>query len=580
MTQTALEMLISRLTEFGPELFCSLILIYALKYLRRLPEASEGTLSVSYAFLILAVKDFISILWPFLINGRVSDFFLSLISLALQTAAGVFFVLAGLQIARIPFVNKKVAPYLTVFCILGVIYVSFISHNVAFNAILPFVVLGVSCLVLGMFYFAAKRNKAAYELRWMGLAFVVFAAWHFQKAIPAVNRFTGWGMEVCVFSFMAFCIFYTSNLLIQKQFDLLEYEAFSSKSRLRLIIQSSPFPVVFSRLKDNRILLLNSKAEELFQIRYKKDLKLEDFFQNEKVIKEIISKLEKNPTLDRMQVTIKYSSSKNMYLQVSARIIDFENEFCLFIAFQDITEQKEREALLYEQATTDSLTGCFNRRQFMEMAERELQRFWRYNTPFSVIAFDLDNFKLINDTYGHPVGDSVLQSVGFAWKKLIRSSDILARMGGDEFVLLLLDCDEKKSRIVFERMQEALRMISLPAMENNYIPLEMSAGVAFSSPLNDLEKTLKIADDALYVAKKTGKNKLVVAGSQEAEAFINKEKSSNKVINTAIDNVVEETLSEINTLLDQMNKPKIMNLSQTLKSTYLSGKDKKDEEDF
>ena len=59
MTQTALEMLISRLTEFGPELFCSLILIYALKYLRRLPEASEGTLSVSYAFLILAVKDFI-----------------------------------------------------------------------------------------------------------------------------------------------------------------------------------------------------------------------------------------------------------------------------------------------------------------------------------------------------------------------------------------------------------------------------------------------------------------------------------------------------------------------------------------
>jgi diguanylate cyclase (GGDEF)-like protein len=564
------------LGAYGPELVCSLILIYALKYLRRLPEASEGTLSVSYAFLILAVKDFIYLLWPFFMQG-IPDIFLYLISLALQTSAGVFFVLAGLQIARIPFVNKKVAPYLTVFCILSVIYVSFISHNAVLRGILPSIVLGVSCLVLGVFYFAAKRNSASYELRWMGLAFVVFSAWQFHKVIPATSVYSDWGLEMCVYSFMAFCIFYTSNLLLQKQFSLLEYEAFSSKSRLRLIIQSSPFPVVFSRLKDNRIILLNSKAEELFQVRYKKDLKLQDFLQNEKIIKEIISKLEKNPTLDRMQVMIKYSSHKNMYLQVSARIIDFENEFCLFIALQDITEQKEREALLYEQATTDSLTGCLNRRQFMEMAERELQRFWRYNTSFCLLAIDLDNFKIINDTYGHPVGDSVLQSVGFAWKKLIRASDILARMGGDEFVLLLVDCDEKRAQTVFGRLQEALKMIALPATENNYIPLEMSAGLAFSSPLNDLEKTLKIADDALYVAKKTGKNKLIVAGSQEAEAFINKGKNNNKVINTAIDNVVEETLSEINTLLEQMNKPKIMNLSQTLKSTYLSGQDKEEQ---
>ncbi|MDD4519704.1 MAG: diguanylate cyclase [Alphaproteobacteria bacterium] len=561
------------ITYFSPELIGSLLLIYSLKYLRHFSLAAEGTMTLSYAFFLLAVKNAVALFWYFFIGEALPSFFLALIFIAFQTSAAIFMILAGLQIARIPYVSKKLMPYISTGAILFVIYVMIVGSHNALKMVLPSLILCLSSLILAFCYFKETYLHKTSSLKWMFIGFLTLSFWHFFKVLPWGQEFN-WGLEVTLYSFLLFCIFYTSTLVIQQQFELLEYDAFSNKSRLRLILQSAPFPTFISRLKDNKILLINEEAADFFKFDLKGNYSLYDCFQDESIRRRILEKLDKTPFVRHYEVQLKKSSKNTKTLELSARIIDFENEISLFIAFQDITEQKQKEALLFEQATEDALTTCYNRRQFMTLAEKEVSRFWRYHTPFAFLMIDVDDFKNINDTYGHGAGDMVLKSIGICWKKIIRSSDILGRVGGDEFALVLHNTDAKKAILIAKRLQEAVSLLDLTTKEGTSLPVKISIGISLSSSMNDLEKTMKLADEALYASKKEGKDKITLSGSTILEST----SSSNEkeVISQAIDNVVEETMEEINTLLSSMNKPKILNLSKTLKSAYLEEKDKKE----
>ena len=151
-------------------------------------------------------------------------------------------------------------------------------------------------------------------------------------------------------------------------------------------------------------------------------------------------------------------------------------------------------------ARTDSLTGLPNRRSFEEMARRELARADRLRTPLALAIIDLDDFKLINDRQGHAAGDLVLQRFAATAGRVLRSIDIAARMGGDEFALLLPNVDAASALLTLQRFQAALR-------DDPRSPIGCSVGVAQVEG-GALEDVLRCADDALYRAKESGKGSI------------------------------------------------------------------------
>jgi diguanylate cyclase (GGDEF)-like protein/PAS domain S-box-containing protein len=178
---------------------------------------------------------------------------------------------------------------------------------------------------------------------------------------------------------------------------------------------------------------------------------------------------------------------------------------------RDITERKATEARLRELATTDGLTGLFNRRRFMELAEREFARSKRYQGPLAMLMMDIDHFKRVNDTHGHDVGDEVLRELASTSLKALREADILGRLGGEEFAVLLPETETSAAMDVAERLRRA---VEESPMETNggKLAITVSIGAAcMEAATGSVEELLKRADVALYEAKQSGRNK-VVAG--------------------------------------------------------------------
>ena len=159
-------------------------------------------------------------------------------------------------------------------------------------------------------------------------------------------------------------------------------------------------------------------------------------------------------------------------------------------------------------ATTDSLTGVFNRRRVLELAEAEVARARRYGHALSVVMFDLDHFKQINDRHGHWGGDHVLRAFPLRLEKHLRRNDLLGRLGGEEFVIVLPETDRTAAAAAAERVRAALAAETIPVGSSD-VTLTLSAGCAELGP-DDLgfDTLLRRADVALYAAKRSGRNRV------------------------------------------------------------------------
>lgn len=181
----------------------------------------------------------------------------------------------------------------------------------------------------------------------------------------------------------------------------------------------------------------------------------------------------------------------------------------------DISERHALEQELSRQARTDSLTGLSNRRHFIELAEQELARTRRYNNLLSVLMVDLDDFKSINDTYGHQAGDVVLRKVGEICLLTLRGIDVIGRIGGEEFAVLLPETDSEQAIEVAERLRHEIAEAEIPMEPNGMLHVTASIGVTtLVSTETNVNTLLRLADKALYEAKRTGRNKVCVAPSK------------------------------------------------------------------
>jgi diguanylate cyclase (GGDEF)-like protein/PAS domain S-box-containing protein len=186
---------------------------------------------------------------------------------------------------------------------------------------------------------------------------------------------------------------------------------------------------------------------------------------------------------------------------------------------EDITEQKQMAAELKRLATTDPLTGVYNRRQFALLAEIELERARRYKHPTSAIMLDVDYFKNVNDTYGHTAGDQVLFALAQLLTREVRASDLVARYGGEEFMLFLPETPLEQARSMAERIRRAVADTMVVVNEQT-IQVTISLGVTSSeSAGQDFESLLKESDGLLYQAKQSGRNRVVAFSAGEARTL-------------------------------------------------------------
>jgi len=214
----------------------------------------------------------------------------------------------------------------------------------------------------------------------------------------------------------------------------------------------------------------------------------------------------------------------SLFLRVTRRRRSFtlrEIGFCEIVAeaaghaleraqlFERIQRANER---LERLAVTDALTGLYNRRHFHQRLQDEYQRSKRYDLPLACLMFDIDDFKKINDTYGHLQGDTVLREIAVRTNGVIRKTDICARYGGEEFVVIMPQTRLAGARSQAQRLLEVLRSSKYPGM-----PAKARVTVSVGVAVLDLEKMdncdalVAQADVALYEAKRLGKNRVVVA---------------------------------------------------------------------
>jgi diguanylate cyclase (GGDEF)-like protein len=169
------------------------------------------------------------------------------------------------------------------------------------------------------------------------------------------------------------------------------------------------------------------------------------------------------------------------------------------IILTELQNSLRREEVL---SRSDSTTGLANGRHFTEVLEVELSRLHRYQHPFSMAYIDLDNFKGVNDSFGHTVGDHLLSEVACALKEGVRTADTVARLGGDEFAILFPETPQPEARTVLDRLKEAVENMT----RNRGWRVTMSVGlVTFNSSPACAEDVIKAADDLMYAVKHAGK---------------------------------------------------------------------------
>lgn len=211
---------------------------------------------------------------------------------------------------------------------------------------------------------------------------------------------------------------------------------------------------------------------------------------------------------------------RNVIIAFAALFLLIFSLFCLvyFLVKRDIAERNLLADKLRELATTDELTGICNRREANRLLKQETMRFRRYSNPVAVLLLDIDYFKSVNDTHGHQIGDEVLKWVAAKLCASVRTVDLAARFGGEEFIVILPETNSADALAIAERTRQSIAekpfIQELPDAQTIDISITVSIGVAEAENNNSEEEMIEAADEALYQAKRAGRNRVVLFGAE------------------------------------------------------------------
>ncbi len=291
--------------------------------------------------------------------------------------------------------------------------------------------------------------------------------------------------------------------------DISEY--YEKERLFQILAENNPNGVVLCDFKEDQLLYANRAF--LKTLKYKEEeilgkgviRKLVHPSHLEKVQKIRQERIHGDRSLKSYDLRLITKTGKIKWFRATSQVVHYQNKECSLITFVDITKDKEREKELYYLATTDRLTKLFNRYAGTNLFENLIHQAERYGLVFSLIFFDIDNFKKINDTLGHLVGDRVLVDLAKTIKKSLRKSDIPIRWGGEEFLILLPNTKDPLS--VAEKIRTKISELTY----DGWGPITVSVGCTVYHLGDTIDSMIKRADQALYRAKTLGKNRTEIA---------------------------------------------------------------------
>ena len=292
-----------------------------------------------------------------------------------------------------------------------------------------------------------------------------------------------------------------------------------SEGRMRHILEMSPIPMLVTELETGRTLFVNDECLNLIGVNREqaKFINPKDLWVNPEERQQIINRLQNGESIHNQEVSFHKPGGGVLWLSIAVVLTQLDHQDALMFAFKDISSHKIREAELLSQATTDTLTGLYNRRQVRELFRRMLTQPKEKDMAISICIFDLDYFKKVNDESGHACGDKVLRSVADIARNELREQDILARWGGEEFIIIMPNTTKWQAGVLLERYRSRLQESPILCDEGHQITCTASFGVISdnlqpNTASSDLfDKWVNEADLALYRAKRNGRNRIEIS---------------------------------------------------------------------
>lgn len=357
-------------------------------------------------------------------------------------------------------------------------------------------------------------------------------------------------LTLAIILFEVLCIFIPAGFNLSMAFEEIQE---SQQNMLKLFKTTHEALFVIDEEKLN-VLLMNKQAEELIDIDSmdNKSIYIGDIIQHKNIDYDtLIEKIKTNEKNENIELIINVNEKKKISALLSSTKIYFYKKAAILIGLFDITVQKKAEEVLKNLAITDELTGLYNRHFLEKRTNEEIEHSNCHKEPLSIIILDLDNFKSINDTWGHPIGDEVLKQTAEIAKNTIRKSDILFRLGGEEFLALMPKTTVNEALVVAERIRENLEK----NVNSNIGKFTASFGVAEKNKFESFSNLYKRADKALYRAKAGGRNCVVSSDNQENSSVVSVHfdwKSEWESGNKEIDKQHREILEISNTLIHML----------------------------
>ncbi|MBA54890.1 MAG: hypothetical protein CMK89_10600 [Pseudomonadales bacterium] len=292
-----------------------------------------------------------------------------------------------------------------------------------------------------------------------------------------------------------------------------------SEERMRSIINAAPYPILILELAEEYpVLYANQSAYSLFGLNEAvacEELKSKEFWSAPDDRSSFVETVLSEDHVFETEMVMKSQGNRTFWASLTGSRLEFGGIKSLFISVMDITNRKRIQQELERLATTDSLTGLYNRRSYFELANKEMRRAIRYQQPLALLMMDLDNFKAVNDTYGHQVGDTVLRRFAEVLKYNLREEDLMGRIGGEEFSAILVSSEEQGAYQVAERIRKRWLEESFDLV-GKQVTFTVSIGVSIIlSEKESIEDVMERADVGLYTAKRSGRN-CVIVNSAEA----------------------------------------------------------------
>lgn len=438
-----------------------------------------------------------------------------------------FFVVVGIYIVYLGLskflgikVRKAVEISVLAAYLIGILYFTYIVDNMNVRIMIVSCCICYFAFVISVQMLFSKKSDRTYSTMLTGIILLGGGIFFFIRGVFAIcsapidQFFSPSGSQVSLFVAAIMISYLWSFGLVFMIFERVNKEKIMAQKRFQVIYDTIPDMICITDVESGVFIDVNDKfAEKIGKPKQEvigKNVFDFSIWKSKQAREDCIEKLLRDGRIENYEIELGNNDGTLYTCLISGKLIEFNGKIHVLSVIRDINERKNMERALQLQAQTDMLTGVPNRRFFFEALENEISHSKMTMNDSVYMMIDIDCFKMVNDKFGHAVGDVALKMVADALKSALRASDLFGRIGGDEFGVLLVNTNSSEAEKIAEKMSQNVRDIDLTDDEGIKVYLRVCIGISIYRHGKDkTQDLLERADSAMYQAKEAGRNKIV-----------------------------------------------------------------------